>query len=153
MAIYTSDVRRLAYTIGIDHLVPLDRNDVNLDEEIKITGPSEFIPGLSPLGSKILVDVLEQVKSSGFYEVKQKDKLIAALAFNYDRKESDLALLPIQDLTANKNLKVWDVSEETDFTQLIESTQQGKPLWKWCIILSLIFIGIEIALIRLWKNG
>jgi len=153
MAIYTSNVRRLAYTIGIDHLVPLDRIDVNLDEEIIITGPSEFIPGLSPLGSKILLDVLEQVKSSGFYEVKQKEKLIAALAFNYDRKESDLALLPLEDLTLNKNLKVWDVSEETDFTQLIESTQQGKPLWKWCIILSLIFIGVEIALIRLWKNG
>ena len=153
MAIYSSDVRRLAYTIGIDHLVPLDRNDVNLDEEIKITGPSEFIPGLSPLGTKILVDVLEEVKSSGFYEVRQQDKLIAALAFNYDRKESDLALLPIEELTSNTYLKVWDVSDETDFTQLIESTQQGKPLWKWCIILSLIFIGIEIALIRLWKNG
>jgi len=152
MAIYTSDARRLSYTIGVDHLVPLDRNDVNLDEEIKVTtGSEEFIPGLSPLGSKILLDVLEQVKTSGFYKVMQKENGIASLAFNYDRSESDLALASTEELTQNKNLKVWDTNDETDFTQLIESTQQGKPLWKWCVILSLIFIAAEIALIRLWK--
>ncbi len=152
MAIYTSNIRQLAYTIGVDHLIPLERNEVNLDEEIKITGPAEFIPGISLLGSKVLLDVLEQVKSSGFYKVMQKEKLIASLAFNYDRKESNLALTTPEELAQHKNLKVWNVSDETDFTQLIESTQQGKPLWKWCIILSLIFIGMEIALIRLWKN-
>jgi len=152
MAIYTSNVRQLAYTIGVDHLVPLERNMVNQDEEIKVTGPAEFIPGQSPLGSKILLDVLEQVKASGFYKVMQKEKLIASLAFNYDRKESNLALTPMEELNQHKNMKVWDVGDETDFTQLIEATQQGKPLWKWCIILSLIFIAMEIALIRLWKN-
>ncbi|HEX5111300.1 MAG TPA: BatA domain-containing protein [Saprospiraceae bacterium] len=151
MAIYTSDARRLSYTIGVDHLVPLDRNDINLDEEVKMTGSTEFIPGISALGSKILLDVLEQVKTSGFYKVTQNDAPIASLAFNYDRKESDLALASVDELSQKKNIKVWDTSDETDFTQLIESTQQGKPLWKWCIILSLIFIAAEIALIRLWK--
>jgi len=58
----------------------------------------------------------------------------------------------MEELNQHKNMKVWDVGDETDFTQLIEATQQGKPLWKWCIILSLIFIAMEIALIRLWKN-
>jgi hypothetical protein len=151
MAIYTSNARRLSYTIGVDHLVPLDRNDINLDEDIKVTGASEFIPGLSPLGSKILLDVLEQVKTSGFYKVMQKEKWVASLAFNYDRKESDLALTSTEELTQHKHMKVWDTNDETDFTQLIESTQQGKPLWKWCVILSLIFIAAEIALIRLWR--
>jgi hypothetical protein len=151
MAIYTSNTRRLSYTIGVDHLVPLDRNDINIDEDIKVTGSSEFIPGLSPLGSKILLDVLGQVKTSGFYKVMQKEKWVASLAFNYDRKESDLALASTEELTQHKHMKVWDTNDETDFTQLIESTQQGKPLWKWCVILSLIFIAAEIALIRLWK--
>jgi hypothetical protein len=149
MAIYTSDVRRLSYTIGVDHLVPLDRNDINLDEEVKMSGSTEFIPGISALGSKILLDVLEQVKASGFYKVTQNEKQIASLAFNYDRKESDLALESLDELNQKKNIKVWDAADETDFTQLIESTQQGKPLWKWCVILSLIFIAAEIALIRL----
>jgi len=151
MAIYTSDIRKLAYTIGIDHLVPMERNVINLNEEIRITGPSEFIPGLSPLGSKLLLDVLEDVKSSGFYKVMQKDKLIATLGFNYDRTESNLSLTPVEELKQHKNITVWDVGDETDFTPLIASTQQGKPLWKWCIILSLIFIAAEIALIRLWR--
>ncbi len=152
LAIYTAQNRRLAFTIGTDHLVPLEKNEVNLDQELSITGPSTFKPGLSPLGSLLLMDVQGQINTSGFYKVIQQDKAIASLAFNYDRKESDLTMTPAADLPSNSMIRVWSENEEKDFTQLIESTQHGRPLWKWCIILSLIFIGMEIALIRLWKN-
>ncbi|MEP6795161.1 MAG: hypothetical protein ABJB16_12595, partial [Saprospiraceae bacterium] len=125
---------------------------IDIDKDIQITGPAQFIPGISALGSKILLDVQGQVKEAGFYKVTQNDSLIASLAFNYDRRESDLALTNVEELAKNKMLKVWSDEEKTDFTQLIEETRQGKQLWKWCIILSLIFIGMEIGLIRLWKN-
>jgi len=74
------------------------------------------------------------------------------MAFNYDRKESDLAVTDVLALPQDGNLKVWADPEESDFTQLIESNRQGKQLWKWCIMLGLFFIAFEIALIRLWKR-
>jgi len=152
MAIYSSDERILAYTIGKDQLIALDKSTMDFNKDILITGPSEFIPGISPLGSKVLLDVQGQVKEAGFYKVNHADQLIASLAFNYDRRESDLALTNVDDFPKNKMVRVWTDDEKTDFTKLIEDTRQGKQLWKWCIILALIFIGIEIALIRLWKN-
>ena len=152
MAIYSSDQRILAYTIGRDQLIALDKSSFELDKDILITGPSEFIPGFSPLGSKVLLDVQGQVKEAGFYKVNHKDQLVASLAFNYDRLESDLSLTNLEDLPKNDMVRIWDDDENTDFTRMIEDTHQGKQLWKWCIILALVFIGFEIALIRLWKN-
>ncbi len=153
MAIYSSDERDLAYTIGKDQLIALDKSTMDIDKDILITGPSEFIPGISPLGSKVLLDIQGQVKEAGFYKVNHADQLIGSLAFNYDRRESDLTLTNVDDLPKNKMVKVWSDDEKTDFTKLIEDTRQGKQLWKWCIILGLICIGLEIALIRLWKNA
>ncbi len=152
MSLYSSDERRLAYTIGKDQLIPMDKSKIDIDKDIKITGPAQFIPGISALGSKILLDIQGLVKESGFYKVTQSDSVIASLAFNYDRRESDLTLTNVDELAKNKMLKIWSDEQKTDFTQLIEETRQGKQLWKWCIIFSLIFIGLEIALIRLWKN-
>jgi len=153
MAIYSSDERNLAYTIGRDQLIVLDKSKINLDQDLRISGNVQFIPGVSALGSKILLDVQGQVKEAGFYKVNQLDTLVASIAFNYDRRESDLTLSNVDELSKNKLQKVWTDDEKTDFTQLIEDTRQGKQLWKWCIILSLFFIAMEIALIRLWKNS
>jgi hypothetical protein len=152
MAIYSSDQRRLSYTIGMDQLIELDRSIAEVNKDIQITGPSEFIPGISTLGSKILLDIQGQVKEAGFYKVMHDDAQLASLAFNYDRRESDLTLANLDELPKNKMMKVWTDNEKTNFTQLIEETHQGKQLWKWCIILALMFIGIEILLIRFWKN-
>ena len=151
LAIYASDFRQLAYTIGKDQLISIDAALVSPEKEVMVHGPAEFIPGISSLGSRVLLDVQGQIKESGFYEVTQDGQLAASLAFNYDRKESDLTLFNDEDLPENDHVNIWSENENRDFTRLIEETQQGKQLWKWCIILALFFIGIEIALIRLWR--
>ncbi len=151
LAIYASDFRDLAYTIGIDHLIPIDKNILDPDKPAQIVGPSEFIPGISPMGSKVLLDVQGQVKSSGFYNLMQANELVYSMAFNYDRKESDLSLADVSTLGENSGYKVWTDPDESDFTQLIESERQGRQLWRWCLIFALLFIAFEIALIRLWK--
>ena len=153
MTLYTSDARKLAHTIGLDNLIPMDKAVMDQNQPVSLSGPSAFIPGISPLGSKVLIDVTGQVLSAGIYSLTQNDELIASLAFNYDRRESDLTLASREALTQGEGLMLWDESEETNFTQLIESNREGRLLWRWCIILALFFIGIEIALIRLWKQG
>jgi hypothetical protein len=152
LTLYTSDARKLGYTIGIDNLIPIDKALLDQRTPVSLSGPSDFIPGISPMGSKMLIDVTGQVLSSGIYQLMQADQLIAFLAFNYDRRESDLALTNFEEMGKSNGLLIWDETEETNFTELIESNREGKLLWKWCILLALLFIGMEIALIRLWKN-
>jgi hypothetical protein len=151
LTLYSADFPRMAYTIGVDHLIPVDKTLLHLEKETQVKGPAEFIPGLSPMGSSLLVDVQGQIASSGIYEIIQEEKLAAMLAFNYDRKESDLSIAELSTIQDSTHLKVWEEPEESNMTQLIEASRQGKQLWRWCLILGLFFIAMEIALIRLWK--
>ena len=153
MAIYTSDAQRLSYIIGRDQLVGLERSGLLADKDVNITGASDFIPGMTPMGTRMLLDVQGQIKESGFYQVRQENQLIASLAFNYDRKESDLSITDVAEMPSGSQLTLYQDEDDTDFTQLIQDTQQGKLLWKWCIVFALFFIACEIALIRLWKNA
>ncbi len=153
MAIYTSDAQRISYIIGRDQLVALERSGLIADKDVSITGPAQFIPGMTPMGTRMLLDVQGQILESGFYQVKQDNQLIASLAFNYDRLESDLSITDVDAMPSGSQLTIYQDEDDTDFTQLIQDTQQGKLLWKWCIVLALFFIACEIALIRLWKNA
>jgi hypothetical protein len=152
LMLYASDFPRMSYTIGIDHLIPVDKTKLDLEKETTVKGPVEFIPGLSPMGTTMLVDVQGQVQSSGVYEIIQEEKTAVMLAFNYDRTESDLAVTDLAAVQDTTGFTIWEEPEESNMTQLIESNRQGKQLWRWCLILGLLFIAFEIALIRLWKN-
>ena len=152
MAIYSSDIKPLSYIIGRDQLISVGDLNPASGMEFQVSGASEFIPGVSTLGSKLMLDMQGEVGEAGFYDVMQGGLTVASLAFNYDRTESDLTLYELDDLPGKEYLTIWDEDDNKDFTRLIEETQQGKQLWKWCIILALLFIGLEIALIRLWKN-
>lgn len=153
MAIYSSDTRPLSYIIGVDQLITLDKSDLSLEKDFMVAGPVEFIPGVSPIGANLLLDVQGQIREAGFYKITQDNELVASVAFNYDRKESDLAITDPALLPSGDHATLWEDEENGDLTQLIKDTQQGRQLWKWCIILALCFIGLEIALIRLWKNA
>ena len=151
LSIYASDFSRLSYVIGQDQLIPIDNTLLSKDKEVKVVGPVEFIPGITPLGSKLLIDVQGQINVSGIYDVIMDERVIHSFAFNYDRKESNLEITDFEILPDSTGLKVWTEPDETDLTELISSHQQGKKLWKWCILLALLFLAAEIALIRLWK--
>ncbi len=151
LSIYAADFSRLSYVIGQDHLIPEDNTVLSQEKEVRITGPEEFIPGITPLGSKLLIDVQGQINVSGIYDLIMDERVIHSFAFNYDRKESDLEIADMETISDSTGLKIWTEPDETDLTELISSNRQGKPLWKWCVLLALLFLATEIALIRLWK--
>ena len=78
------------------------------------------------------------------------------LAFNYSRKESNLLCLSndeLKKIIEDKSFKNIDVIEDVsgDITSQILQGAEGKKLWKIFIILTLLFIGLEIALLRFLK--
>jgi len=86
-----------------------------------------------------------------------RDKInIEGLAFNYDRKESDLASFSKNELSemikkANwKRTHLIDASAGNMQASLAE-IGGGTRLWKVFILLTLLFLGIEIILIRFLK--
>jgi hypothetical protein len=78
------------------------------------------------------------------------------LAFNFDRKESDMNFMTADDLQKQidekglKNISIIQPNEKT-LTNALQEVNDGKKLWKLFLILALIFLAAEILIIRLFK--
>ncbi len=156
MAISSGKDQRIAYTIGKDDYVEADNQQLTGSEMVyKLKGEGEeFIPEQTGIGSKVILGVYDQVKTSGYYNLFLKEsEILGKYAFNYDRKESRLDYWNEADLKtqAGENITVLTAHANTNFEQLIGTRSQGIPLWRWAIILALVFLGIEGLLLRFWK--
>ncbi len=115
-----------------------------------VRGEEELIPSQRVLGNNLILEVPGYLLSAGFYEVMLADEKLSSLAFNYSPEESDLRQWEKGSLVNifKGNVDVFDVSSTEDFSGTIESKYIGIPLWKYAIILALIFLLAEVLLIR-----
>jgi hypothetical protein len=97
-----------------------------------------------------------QITEAGHYEVFENMSSIKDLAFNFDRKESDMNFMTKDDLQKQidekglKNIQIIEPNEKT-LTNALQEVNDGKKLWKLFLILTLIFLAAEILIIRLFK--
>jgi hypothetical protein len=83
--------------------------------------------------------------------------LISGLSFNFNRKESDLNCFTseeLKELLVDKNFNNFNILETgtQDLKQSLMEIEQGKKLWKLCIILALLFLAVEGLLLRFMKG-
>lgn len=156
MAISTGKEQPIAYTIGKNAYLEVDNQQLLGAESVyKIKGTGEeFIPEQRKIESKVVLGVYDQIKEAGFYDLfikEGEDK--ANFAFNFNRKESKLDYWSEADLKSivGTNVTVLTSNTTTDYEQLIGERNEGIPLWRWAIILALVFLGIEGLLLRFWK--
>ncbi|MGB0984486.1 MAG: BatA domain-containing protein [Saprospiraceae bacterium] len=156
IAISNNENAKIAYTIGRDNLLEADNTVSNTETVYKLQGDAEeFIPQQRSVGAKVILGVGDQMKDAGFYNLfLEKDKRLNTFAFNFDRKESNLQYNNITDLKAigGQAIDVIESTITTNFEDLIGERSKGISLWRWCIILVLVFLGIEILLLRFWKK-
>ncbi|MEZ4989678.1 MAG: BatA domain-containing protein [Saprospiraceae bacterium] len=156
MAISSGYQKPIAYTIGRDQLIVANHQPSSGEIVYKLKGEDEeFIPEQRIVGSKVYLSVGEQVRDAGYYELfLNPDEILDQYAFNYDRKESDLAYYNIADLEGmiGPGISIIEMPEEVPFETLIEERSQGIVLWRWCLVLTLLFLAVEIILLRFWKT-
>ncbi len=156
MALAANRTNHIGYTISKDQLLETENRKTNLETVYKVGGPSdEFIPEQRVVGSRVRVMLNNQIQEAGFYNLYlDEEEVLEKYAFNYDRKESVLEYLSSEELTAlgTKGFTLLKDQSDKNFTDLIGSRSNGTQLWKYCIILALIFLAIEILLLRFWKT-
>lgn len=150
MAIAKATADPLSYTIGNNAPIELRKDKNNSEVAYAISGAAEFIPSQVNLGNRIILSDNDQVRESGIYTLSRDEDLIKKLAYNYNRKESDLAISDMANLDLPANV----ISENltADFTSVISEKDKGVVLWRWCLILALIFFLVETLLLRFWKK-
>jgi hypothetical protein len=143
-----------SYTIGKNRLIEADKSLKTGETTFNISGPKEFIPKQTVLADRVIIDVDDQVEEKGTYTLSLKDEDLQHLAFNYDRIESDLKYYGVTELESKYGSLGIDIisnAQNASFTELIGDKEKGVVLWKWFVILALIFLAIETLLIRFWK--
>lgn len=104
--------------------------------------------------SNQLVD--NQEIESGYYELRLNNKTEKLLAFNHDNKESLMDFYSPEELKSlfagQKNVQVFDKLDDDGFVKEFREQNIGTALWKYFVIAGLVFLLLEIALIRLMKG-
>ncbi|MEM6397632.1 MAG: BatA domain-containing protein [Bacteroidota bacterium] len=156
MAISAGRQRPEAYTIGLDQLIETSRRQAGAERVYRLRGEKgEFIPEQRTVGQRIFLGINEQLEESGFYELLlDDDNPLDLFAFNYDRAESNLDYLSseeIESLTGG-NANILNGQNEADLISTIQTNNEGRPLWQYFIWGVLVFLLIEVLLLRFWKT-
>lgn len=153
---------QLYYTIGIDQTIEIDievpSGEYNVFHITDKAGGFDFIPQYSPspVQGNIRLHLQQNIQEAGNYLITNKDTAITGIAFNYNRKESDLAFYTTDELkemisdVTGFNISLVDT--DTPFlTKSIKELQQGNHYWRLFLMLALFFLAAEIAILRLWR--
>ncbi|MFQ5447789.1 MAG: hypothetical protein ACE5FF_12720, partial [Saprospiraceae bacterium] len=156
MALSSARARPIAYTIGRDETLEAG-NVVRGGESVyKLRGAGEeFIPQQRIVASRVFLGIQNQIHKAGFYDLfLNRDTTLAKFAFNYDRRESDLAYLPVSRLRelAPANVSIVEANAAADLTEIVSDRSRGVILWKWCVVLALLALAAEILILRFWKT-
>ncbi len=141
------------YTVTKDDILESEKVNLGANQSLKLVADHfEVIPEVRQNNGKTLLYIADQVKRAGFYEVKKGDSTLAITAFNDNRTESDMhyaKLTDLKNLFGKQNVALVDPKSDRIATA-VSAKNNGTELWKLCLILALVFIAIEIILIRFY---
>jgi len=143
-------IPQLYYTIGqvntYDTSISLTDDTVL---KLKGTTPAtdeEQIPLQQSFGNRVSITTTDQPAINGSYTINYRDSIIDQVSYNYDRRESQLRY---QQLNAGERISIQNSIESLfdDFKQ----ADTVNSLWKWFIIFALLFLLIEVVLLKFLK--
>jgi hypothetical protein len=122
---------------------------------IKMIGKQEVIPTQRKVGSRIVLELPKFLLERGFYSLVHQKDTLGLVAFNLTKEESLLENLKPEEvklrLGGSPSISIFDAGSTDAFRNEIKERYLGTPLWKYAIVLALLFLFIEITLIRFLK--
>lgn len=159
IALYSQQQAALSYTLGRATSFVIDETLVNGESVFHLSNPAlnfDVITQHRNNAGQMTIFFGDQIKEAGNYQLKMNNQSNAVVAFNYDRNESDLTNLTVNEIEAQlsqynlNNVKIINAIAGSVTKQLSELSE-GTRLWKWCILMALLFLGLEVLLLRFLK--
>jgi hypothetical protein len=135
--------------------ITLKLDSISSDQPLKFAGSQEIIPQQRKMASQVVMELPRFSMNAGFYSVVNNRDTVGLLAFNLDPTESVLTQHTGEEIATRlgNGLKVtlFESNSQETFSNEIKERYLGKPLWKYALILALLFLLVEILLIRFLK--
>ena len=145
---------------------PLTHMLSSLPLEVKLEYPStkllelkgaggQFIPSSYFNQTTLILTLPSELDDPGFYYLTDGTDTLKVLALNTDRGESILDGLNAENLKqhfgAFPNVQVLESGAPDDLRESLSELSDGKQLWKYALLLALMFLGVETAFHRILK--
>ncbi|MGB1308828.1 MAG: hypothetical protein ACPG6B_07955, partial [Oceanihabitans sp.] len=124
----------IAVTLQQDAILTIDKNEASI------------IPQQQSFNNKVSITTNELPNLAGVYTINKNTNLITNVSYNFERNESNLLY---QNLTNIKNTTTND-SINLLFENLKKDSKINE-LWKWFVILTFVFLIIEMLLLKYLK--
>ncbi|MGB5553450.1 MAG: hypothetical protein WBM83_02245, partial [Flavobacteriaceae bacterium] len=112
------------------------------DDILKIVGTNYiFIPQQLSLANKVTLNFQNNEMPDGIYTITDGENSIKNISFNQARDESSMNFLNLSEMNAT--------STQYSVTALFDTLQKNSTinaLWKWFVILALLFLLLEIII-------
>jgi hypothetical protein len=159
MAEFSQPSSQLSYMLGREEAIILRNIQLQGEETFRlqhIVTNAEVIPEHRNAGNQVEVFVHSDLAQAGNYLLNWGTTAVQPLAFNYGRAESyneTMAVDLFKEKIADKQFGNWSVLDGD-----MESVSAGASAiddthkyWLSLIVWSLIFLAIEILLIKFWR--
>ncbi|MBI1222669.1 MAG: hypothetical protein GC180_08710 [Bacteroidetes bacterium] len=148
----------LYYQIGSDVWVPLEKEKGAEDVFEIFRDKKTIIPEFAVRNHAQYLRLDDEIGEAGNYGLRKKGEaaIIQYISLNYDRKESQTTCLDDNEieqlLPPGLDAKLVEGDAEQTGKQ-IKDLDAGTPLWKLAVLLALLFVSIEILLLRYLKTA
>jgi len=150
IAVLSQPESPLFVTIGKDSWVRVHAIDEKDEKPVTVSGAGvEFIPAFRRSGNKAEINLGINNKSAGIFKINASADH-QQIAVNYDRRESELTFYgsgELESLFGAPNVRIIQNTSQ-NLAAAVLQINEGKPLWKICIILALAFLALEVLLLR-----
>jgi hypothetical protein len=117
------------------------------DEILSVKNSEEqFIPVQQLLNNKVQLSFNDYPEKAGNFTIYDSKTPIENISFNYARTESNLDQI---DESLLSNYKTSD--SITTIFDTLQTSRSDNQIWKWFIIFALLFLALEMAIIKFMK--
>ena len=147
MALQSVSLPQLYYNVGNIHEIDIS-TPLNEDEVLHLVkNEIDLIPLQRKLSEQVKITTAQDLPIvAGNFEVKKQNELITTLGFNYNREESNLTGFSLDQF---ENVEIKDSLK--NYFSTLRNQSEVDELWKWFVIFALVFLAIEMLLLKFLK--
>jgi hypothetical protein len=160
LAVLSQSRLPMAYTLGANQFIETDISDVSGEKQLNLVNRDlefDIIPGIRRKLNTVSIFTGDQPVVANLYRLMDSDSTILIIAYNYDRNESVMDFYDaseFEDYISSmqlKSVKVFDENKK-NLAAAVNTDVEGVKMWKYCIILVLLFLLIETLLLKFFRT-
>ncbi len=139
-------IPKTQYTIGDEHIIE-SKYSLNKDEVLRLSKDDlSFIPLQRKNNAKLQIITRELPTKAGHYALHHNNDTLQYLSYNFRRNESVLNYINLETIAPN-------IAQESieNSLAIIKSSTNTKSIWKWFVTFAIIFLALEMLILKFFK--